>query len=98
LLRCRERTTFWDPLRQVVIYGAGGGKLAERGGKTAKKRAVVAVARKHCLLNREHPTGTQRKSLNCECGWKAATEAAWLSGKMKTFVERAQGLVEEGIQ
>jgi transposase len=68
-----------------------GQKLAERGRKNAKKRAVVAVARKLAVLlqrlwvsgevyeplrnnqktlKREHPTGTERKSLNYECGWK----------------------------
>ncbi len=33
-----------------MIYGVGGLKLAARGGKNAKKRAVVAVARKLAVL------------------------------------------------
>jgi hypothetical protein len=32
-------------------------------------------------MNREHPTGTERKSLNYECGWKGGDRAAWLNGK-----------------
>ena len=58
-------------------------KLAERGGKNAKKRAVVAVARKLAVLLhrlwvggevyepvRNSPTSTERISLTKECGWK----------------------------
>jgi hypothetical protein len=34
-------------------------------------------------MNREHPTGTERKSLNYECGWKGGDRAAWLNGKKR---------------
>jgi len=45
----RGHTTFWDPSGKIVICGAGL-KLSARGGKNAKKRAVVAVARKLAVL------------------------------------------------
>ena len=44
---CRE-PTFWGLLEKTVIYGDGDRRL--RGGKNAKKRAAVAVARKLAVL------------------------------------------------
>src|SRR6516225_8962027 len=41
-------------------------------------------------MNREHPTGTERKSLNYECGWKGGDRAAWLSGKRKTLLRESK--------
>ncbi len=38
------------PLDRTATCGAWGLKLAERGGKNAKKRAVVAVAQKLAVL------------------------------------------------
>jgi len=44
---CRRRaTTFWDRSGEDSDFAALGLKLCERGGSNAKKRAVVAVARK----------------------------------------------------
>jgi hypothetical protein len=37
-------------------------------------------------MNREHPTCTERKSLNYECGWKGGNRGG-LAGRKK-FVER----------
>src|SRR5215469_8582322 len=37
-------------------------------------------------MNREHPTGTERKSLNYECGWKGGDRGG-LAGRKK-FAER----------
>ena len=37
-------------------------------------------------MNREHPTGTERKSLNYECGWKGGDRGG-LAGRKKV-VER----------
>jgi hypothetical protein len=44
-------------------------------------------------MNREHPTGTERKSLHFECGWKGGDRAAWLSGKRKNLLERVKKLL-----
>ena len=46
---CKARTTFWG-LWRGQRSTARGRQLAERGGKNAKKRAVVAVARKLAVL------------------------------------------------
>jgi hypothetical protein len=46
---CKAHTTFWGPLERTAST-AKGRQLAERGGKNAKKRAVVAVARKLAVL------------------------------------------------
>src|SRR6516164_10563688 len=34
-------------------------------------------------MNREHPTGTERKSLNYECGWKGGDRGG-LAGRKKS--------------
>ena len=47
---CRERTGFWAGLGPDTDLKRWGLKLAGRGGKNAKKRAVVAVARKLAIL------------------------------------------------
>jgi hypothetical protein len=47
-------------------------------------------------MNREHPTGTERKSLTQKCGWKGGDRAAWLNGTSKTVLTGA-GLLMEGV-
>jgi len=47
---CSAHITSWVRLERTVIYDAGDWKLAARGGKNAKKRALVAVARKLAVL------------------------------------------------
>jgi|SRR6516164_1774590 hypothetical protein len=59
-------------------------------------------------MNREHPTGTERKSLNYECGWKGGDRGG-LTGQKK-FAERKRivekskklltgvGLLMEGVE
>jgi hypothetical protein len=37
-------------------------------------------------MNREHPTGTERKSLNYECGWKGGDRGGL--AERKKFAER----------
>src|SRR3989442_11568689 len=44
---CRGRTTFWGADSDLRRWGL---KLAERGGRNGKKRAVIAVARKLAIL------------------------------------------------
>ena len=43
-------TTFWVPSVQDCDLRRHGERIAARGGKTAKKRAVVAVARKLAVV------------------------------------------------
>ena len=47
---CRVHNTSWDRLVLTVTCADGGLRLCERGGKNAKKRAIVAVARKLAVL------------------------------------------------
>jgi hypothetical protein len=47
---CSAHITFWFPWDRTAIYGPGGLELADYGGKNAKKRAMVAVARKLAVL------------------------------------------------
>ena len=44
------RTISWGRLGRTPIYDDSGCELCERGGKNAKKRAAVAVARKLAVL------------------------------------------------
>jgi hypothetical protein len=46
----RGRTTSWEPFGADSDLRRWGLKLAARGGKNAKKRAVVAVGRKLAVL------------------------------------------------
>src|SRR6516165_6417982 len=41
-------------------------------------------------MNREHPTGTERKSLNYECGWKGGDRGGLAERKMKEITARAE--------
>jgi len=48
-------------------------------------------------MNREHPTGTERKSLNYECGWKGGDRGG-LAGRKKSaerkrIVEKSKKLL-----
>src|SRR5260370_41558188 len=47
---CSAHITFWVHLDRTVICGAGAWNWAVRGGKNAKKRALVAVARKLAVV------------------------------------------------
>ncbi len=47
---CRERSTSWGRSASTVTLRRWGLKLAERGGKSGKKRAIVATARKLAVL------------------------------------------------
>jgi hypothetical protein len=47
---CRERTTSWGRFGADSDLRRWGLKLAERGGKSGKKRAIIAVARKLAVL------------------------------------------------
>ena len=52
-------------------------------------------------MNREHPTGTERKSLTQECGWKGGDRgglAEWeqIHGKKKAKVCLSTGLLRKG--
>ena len=47
---CKERTTFWAGAGRTRTCGVGVCRLAARGGKNQKKRAIVAVARKLGIL------------------------------------------------
>jgi len=42
-------------------------------------------------MNREHPTGTERKSLTQECGWKGGDRGGLVErGKLDEITERAE--------
>jgi hypothetical protein len=43
------------------------------------RRKLRTIFRWQHLLNREHPTGTERKSLTKSADGRVATEAAWLN-------------------
>ena len=59
-----------------------GMRMAERGGKSAKKRAVVAVARRLAvLLHRLWVTGTEYEPLRL-----ASLQAAWARGSQSDTV------------
>ena len=47
---CKGRSTSWDHLASIVIFDRWGLKLAERGGRNGKKRAIVATTRKLAVL------------------------------------------------
>jgi len=44
-------------------------------------------------MNQEHPTGTERKSLNYECGWKGGDIGALAERKKSKIMERAKKLL-----
>jgi transposase len=46
----KGRSTFWGHLGSTVISGALGTETGERGGKSGKKRAIVATGRKLAVL------------------------------------------------
>ena len=72
---CRERTTFWNHFGEDSDLRRWGRKLSARGGKIAKKRAVVAVARKLAvLLHRLWVSGKVYEPL--DSGQKAMNAAA----------------------
>jgi len=50
-------------------------------------------------MNREHPTGTERKSLTKSADGRVATEAAWLNGKngKKSWKEQKKLLTGIGL-
>ena len=41
-------------------------------------------------MNREHPTGTERKSLNYECGWNGGDRGGLAEQKNTKIMERAK--------
>jgi len=41
-------------------------------------------------MNQEHPTGTERKSLNYECGWKGGDIGGLAEPKKGKIMERAK--------
>jgi hypothetical protein len=44
-------------------------------------------------MNREHPTGTERKSLNYECGWKGGDRGGLAERKMKKLWQEQKRLL-----
>src|SRR6516162_3799069 len=51
-----------------------------------KDEDAICLTRWQHLMNREHPTGTERKSLNYECGWKGGDRGGLAA--RKKFAER----------
>jgi hypothetical protein len=44
-------------------------------------------------MNREHPTGTERKSLNYECGWKGGDRGGLAEPEKKKKSRKEQKLL-----
>ncbi len=61
-----------------------------------KRKRRTKIRLQH-LLNREHPTGTEQKSLNYECGWKGGDRGGLAARKKKDLRKHHSLLTSTGL-
>ena len=78
-----------------VIFITGHGDIPQVGLDLAM--GLSAELRAAHLLKREHPTGTERKSLNYECGWKGGDRGGLAERKKCNRLRKEQKKLLTGI-